>query len=252
MAQKWLEGHDNYRSVRPAVVSGYARDMDSGYWELNGESIKFGSSGELQDGQHRLMACVKSNCNFRSIVVYGISGIDSIDTGAKRSYKDVLARRGEKNSTQLAACILWSYKIENKVKMQGAKVTFSTLDNYHVGNPGLRDANNLFNSKFRQCPLSASKGAALLYLFTKKDPEIAMDFFQSLATGENLQADDPVFALRKTLLSMKMNAKTKHQDPTLVSAYVIKAWNAWREGRSLSRIQWARFGKSRESFPQIV
>jgi hypothetical protein len=252
MAEEWLEGHENYRAAKPRVVDIYASDMESGNWELNGESIKFDENQVLVDGQHRLMSCVKSNCNFQSIVVRGVGNIDNLDTGARRTYKDILARRGEKNSTNLAACITWAYRIENEIVPKLQAVTISALESYYSGNQGIRNAISLFVSKFKPCPLPGSKAAALYYAFAKKDPEMAMDFFESLTTGESLKADDPVFTLRRTLLAMKSNRKIKSIDPVLVTAYTIKAWNGWREGRSMAVTRWTRFGKNREAFPDIA
>jgi hypothetical protein len=60
-AESWLAKNPNNRNLRVPVVQSYARDMVSGNWMLNGETIKFDQSGKLIDGQHRLSAVVTAD-----------------------------------------------------------------------------------------------------------------------------------------------------------------------------------------------
>ena len=74
------------RKPNKAQVAYYAKMMNEGEWELNGESIKFSGSGEtlrLLDGQHRLMACVEANVPFETLVVRDIEEktFDTLDQG---------------------------------------------------------------------------------------------------------------------------------------------------------------------------
>lgn len=60
MAETWLSRNSNNRNLRGQVIASYARDMKSGAWVLNGETVKIASNGQLLDGQHRLNAVVES------------------------------------------------------------------------------------------------------------------------------------------------------------------------------------------------
>ena len=61
VAADWLGKSNNVRGLNPHRARELALQMESNDWELNGESIKFDTKGDLVDGQHRLKACVMSN-----------------------------------------------------------------------------------------------------------------------------------------------------------------------------------------------
>lgn len=60
---------------------------------MNGETIVFGTSGSLLQGQHRLTACVRANVGFKTIIVRNVPDrvMYSIDRGKARSFADQLA-----------------------------------------------------------------------------------------------------------------------------------------------------------------
>lgn len=88
MANEILERNKNNRKIRLYVVDRYARDMANGKWEINGDTIVFDESGNLTDGQHRLMAVVKAGVTVDMIAVYGIPFSATKDIGLPRSIAD--------------------------------------------------------------------------------------------------------------------------------------------------------------------
>lgn len=56
-ARDMLTRNTHNRPPREGDVLKWAAEMEAGLWRMNGEPIKFGESGRLIDGQHRLMAC---------------------------------------------------------------------------------------------------------------------------------------------------------------------------------------------------
>ncbi|MCR1783115.1 hypothetical protein KVF89_11280 [Nocardioides carbamazepini] len=107
LAETWLSRNTNNRNVRRSVIDAYARDIEAGRWRLNGETIKFGPSGVLLDGQHRLSAVVQADVAVPMVVVRNLGDhvMATVDTGAKRSYADALKLAGEENTTTLAAVV---------------------------------------------------------------------------------------------------------------------------------------------------
>lgn len=71
IARMFLERNTNNRSVRPTVVSRYAADMQKGQFLLMPHGIVFLKDGTLADGQHRLLAIVKSNVSQEMMVTHG-------------------------------------------------------------------------------------------------------------------------------------------------------------------------------------
>lgn len=89
IAGSWLKKNTINRKVRPSIVSKYAKDLSSGSWSMTHQGVAFDKNGNLADGQHRLMAIVKSGISVNMVVAWGVdrSGIDRL---APRSEIDEL------------------------------------------------------------------------------------------------------------------------------------------------------------------
>lgn len=100
---------DMNRRRRPSAVRRYAEDMAGGQWRLTGDSIKFGKSGFLRDGQHRLAACVRAGVPFETDVRFGIAddAFPVMDVGAKREGFDTFSIAGVKNAKTASAAVRW-------------------------------------------------------------------------------------------------------------------------------------------------
>ena len=92
MAEEMLKRNIANRKVNQANVNRIAADMATGNYRINGETIKISSNGEILDGQHRLLACIKSGVPFKSYIVYNVEreAIGTIDMGKGRSVADSL------------------------------------------------------------------------------------------------------------------------------------------------------------------
>lgn len=92
MAGQMLEKNIANRKVNQANVNRIASDMATGNYKVNGETIKISPNGEILDGQHRLLACVKSGMAFQTYVVYDVERetVGTIDMGKGRSVADSL------------------------------------------------------------------------------------------------------------------------------------------------------------------
>lgn len=127
MAELMLEKNIANRKVNQANVNRIAADMATGNYKLNGETIKISTNGEILDGQHRLLASVKSGMSFQTYIVYNVEreAVGTIDMGKGRSVADSLNvmgcniksgiipamnfyfNRGQKLTTAQTGC-LWS------------------------------------------------------------------------------------------------------------------------------------------------
>jgi hypothetical protein len=104
------------RIVSRLTVSRYVSDMKRGCWVLNPHPIVFDESGNLVDGQHRLMAVVEAAVPIDFMVVrdcptqaingaHKIDVIDVIDRGKPRLIGGQLQIHGYKNANNVAACV---------------------------------------------------------------------------------------------------------------------------------------------------
>lgn len=88
IAKQMLSQNKNNRKIMQSVVDRYARDMKNGKWDQNGDTITIDDSGNLTNGQHRLMAVVQSGVAVDMIVIYGIPFSATKDIGTPRNIAD--------------------------------------------------------------------------------------------------------------------------------------------------------------------
>jgi hypothetical protein len=102
------------RPPKPNKVHQFAAEMARDRWGLTGDTIKFGTNGELLDGQNRLSASAKSGKSFRTHVVFGIDPtlFGRMDIGKPRNAADVLHIAGFKCAATLAAAISWAHLLD--------------------------------------------------------------------------------------------------------------------------------------------
>lgn len=267
LAAKWLAQNTHNRNLRERVVNGYAADMRDGNWVEDGQSIKFAkgdvvllnnpaiTGGALLDGQHRLSAIVTADVIIRMLVVSNLddSTQEVMDTGAKRVLGDVLKLRGEAYAITLAAALMrvhqWKQGYRKNLKSAGnARPTHRQLLEVLEEHPELRRSVEIADRIRKAGRLSASTVALCHWLFNTVDPDDCAFFFARLGDGVGLMNDDPVYALRRVLENFA--ADRGRPDEALVTALVIKAWNAYREGRSVQVLAYRPGGARPEPYPE--
>lgn len=252
VAHDWLGYNTHNRKLRDRVVNAYASDMKAGAWQWNGESIKFAKDGTLLDGQHRLAAVTVAEVSVPLLVVRGLSTEtqDTVDGGAKRKFSDVLALRGEKFPVSLAAIVRRVYLWEAGVRKSGSALAptnaqlLQTIEKY----PEIRDIPAVAEHIARGCGLPSSVCGLGMWLFTRIDTGDADFFFNRLHDGQNLAKGDPIYELRKAVEQSRSVRGERSQ--TYLTAILIKAWNAYREGRNVGQLRFAPGGANPERFPE--
>lgn len=252
LAEEWLGKMIQNRPLRNNVVKKYAEDMSNGAWTLGSGSVKFDVEGRLMDGQHTLWAVLESGASIESIVMWNlpIQSLENLDRGVRRNLKDVLHFRKEKNTTQLAAAINWDYRFQHGLVRESSALPTVTQALEHL------DQNKeLGEYVTKSAPISArykisrAMVSAMWYEMGRLDVEAADTFFEKILYGENLAKTDPCFVMKEYLLNQMAGAKSH---VVQVSALLIKAWNAYRQGRRIERLKWQPTGKNAEAYPEMV
>lgn len=248
------------RHVRARKVTEYAEALRNGRWKVNGETFVVDTHGRLADAQHRCKAIVEADIPMRTFIVWGVDPSEEIQptigTGTKRSAGDALNGQGEQNSTQLAAAIGWT-SLLLKHRYEGAPINqasmaLRSMPNLEIieflrAHPRLRDCLPYAKNVYRGVGGSLAMWVGLFYLFSEIDENDAVDFFDQLASGVNLKPGDPAYVLREKL--------RRRQDPNIrvlpayTAAIAVKAWNAYRQGRSVQKYQWTM---GSEPFPTAL
>lgn len=240
LAKEWLDRNVHNRPIRKNKVVNYARDMRAGNWALNGEAVKFAVDGVLLDGQHRLHAVVAADVPVQMLVVSGLANDTqtTMDSGVKRTTGDALGLDGQKNAQMLAAILkkawMWEqgdHKFSANYNPTTAECT-ALLRQHPEIHRSVEVAMHV-RSTFRAMPPSVTGVGH--YILNRVSADDAPWFFARVADGAVSEPGHPVLALRTRVTNEALSGAVVHQHQRL--AYLIRAWNAVRDGRSLARIQ---------------
>ena len=266
MAHDLLRNNQN-RNVKDRNIKKICNSILQDGWDAGVSMLVFTHSGRLIDGQHRLKAAIKTQTPITtvySVVPEAPLAMRNIDRGVKRSLADDLRLAGESGSIRLASTIRVAYAFYNGVTPEqyfaSEKYNTSTTDAEYF---------RFFNSRPQDIKIVArytdsfytqlkrhvanviipTKITFLFLAFWEKDPEEAVNFFNMLSGSKAIGCPAPIAVLRQRLTELdRMSAKPSVR---VVAAYIIKAWNAYISGESLTQITFRGGGSHPEKFPAI-
>lgn len=253
IARQWLATNTHNRNIRASIVAAYARDMGNGDWMLNGEPIKFAADGTLLDGQHRLSAIVKAETSIDLLVVRGVAveAQDTMDSGITRKFADQLHLAGEAEAQSLSAILrkilLW--EVGYRMRGGGLKVTHAELADTLKRHPVARDCAAYGRRRATAANLHVSTIGFIFWLLRSIDFEQAAWFIDRVCDGVGLHAGHPALILRERI-RRERDTNNGRADVDVVLALAIYAWNAYRDGRSIEKLQLPKGGLNNDSFPQ--
>jgi len=228
-AGKMLKESGGNRNLKTAKINSLKRDMLSGNFVTNGESIIFDNAGRLIDGHHRLTACNTSGVAITSVVVRGVCSENrkTVDTGASRTVGDHLSLEGVKNANNLSAVVNILFSLSN-------------------GRP--RSANPSATEVFDFVARYPDINAAATFAATKAYPRIGnilgAIYFVAMRTGEAQRAEAfkrvfstgipdykgcPAHALRERMNNEAIRGKKSSLSET--QRLAISAWEKFRLGK---------------------
>lgn len=253
----------NPRGVNISKAESIGRDMLSGNFELNGETIKYNTLRKLIDGQNRHWACVWSGVEgYWTAVAYGVHCNDNIDTGSARHFGLLLRSKGVKNFGVVAGALSLIYSRKFTPLGWGTighrKPNNAELMNLYEQSEGIEQMTAFCRSKldvFRK----PSMMTAFSYVANKIDPVLTKWFIENLCTGDKTTSREPAHVLRQILLNSNIRGSHLGKYSLMSSrhklALMIIAWNMTHEQRPVtgakgSRLEWFESGpKSDKSFP---
>jgi hypothetical protein len=252
LAAEWLAQNGHNRHQRETVWRRYARDMASGRWVFNGESIKRCKEGHTDDGQHRLRAIVESGVTITSVVVSGLphSAQETVDRGMPRNIADALRLRGESSANVLAGAISQAIVLQSPSPGRESDFWPSTGEaiRYLDEHPEIRASVTAATNTSDVLRAPQTTLAALHHLFAAIDEEDATGFFDGLASGAGLDEGSPILALREAMLREWVAPRRMARNR--LQAIWIKAWNAYRRGDAVRLLKWKTGGARPEAFPK--
>lgn len=239
LAAELLENHEKIvrtrggeklnRKINENRVTTYARDMEHGKWDLNGETIKIAANGRILDGQHRLFAAFDRDQTFDTFIVTGLAeeSFYTIDIGRTRRPADFLVVNGVACGSTVAAAarLIIGYR-QHDLKSTHLLPSHEIVE-FARANPRLSDSASKVHGSNKIVPLSAA--AAWHFLFSEVSPDQADQFCDELRDGIGLIKGSPVLALRERLIRNRASkAKLKARDVFIIG---IRSWNDFRSGK---------------------
>jgi hypothetical protein len=230
IAKDWLDRNDHNRTLSAVRVDVMARDMKQGAWRRTGEAIKFGPSGVLLDGQHRLNAIIKANVACSMLVIRGLEleSQDAMDRGKRRSDADVLRISGKDNCRNRAA---WIHTID--LIVNGTVRMLSENDRREIEERFATAIEWGSGAMLRSTGLKRSEVMGALVFAYQADPEKIDAFTTSLRSGANLAKGSPTLTLREHVSNFIFRHRETRRDTSLKT---LRAARAYMKNESLSKL----------------
>jgi len=225
------------RLIRQGKIDSYASDMKNGDWRVTSQGISFNANGYLDNGQHRLMAVIRSGCEVPMSVSFGQAEnvYPTLDAGSARTAGDVLKYKGIPMGPLVAAT---AGRVESvrlgATTSRSKRFSHSEILELVEENPLLLDAARL-SMKIKKLRGSPSAIATGLYFCLRDDLDKANEMVDRLHDGVGLGVDDPVRIMREALLTNRY-AKDE-QASFILAADIVNTFVAFCRGRK-RRAKW--------------
>jgi len=271
-AERLLDMNTRNRSVKINREKNYAGQMKNGQWLVDGNPIRVDRDGVLLDGQHRLYAIVESGTTQTVVLITGLEpqAMNSIDTGVSRTLGDLLKLSvpDMKHEAKLGALsrvllirslgepLATSFATSAAALAQDSRVTNATIIDYYSRQRIVIDRLFKLGEAVRRARpnwrgFSARMVSVVRAELEAIDFEDAEFFFDRIKDGAGLEANHPIMALIR-YGDRTAVARDTNPSSAIWAAMLIKAWNAYREGRPVHNLSFRAGGASPEAFPVAV
>ena len=260
LAKSYLENAAVNRSLSEPAIKRYAAAMSKGQWSLS-QPIIFDGYGRLIDGQHRLMAVIRSGQKVQFNVLRGVASIRHMDAGRARKPADVLKMSGYKNATTLAAvtrAVMISEADPTAHPLpsgsKGSDITIDDIVERVEKDPALPVIAAQVAGRDRPLTRMLKSSAVagwFIYLVSKHmdDEDVLIDFLDQAQGRVPGIPTNPAIVLYRTLNSERTDQRRLSKIERV--ALLVKAWNAFYETRPIKKLFYRGFGARAEKFPTL-
>lgn len=249
-AKELLQRNKNNRNVRENQVEALAAAMTRGDWELSNDAIVVSEGGFLLNGQHRLLAVIRSGvaCPFILFTGASDSSFDIMDTPTIRRISDVIQRKGGTNTVRCESVIGkflnlcfdreqgWETVARFNNRVEATRR--ARIDAYeHLQNDihkWLKTCDNLLSQNITVAPVTLLAAFALFLEKGLNHPEEKIVNFLKELCIDGRTKNGTILHVRKKLIRHRMKADLlpRHDD----FRYIIRAWNDFLQNKSVQTI----------------
>ena len=232
-AKSLLEhNYEKQRHIKNHKVQQFVTLMQSGEWDpYRGDLMRVDRSGNIIDGQHRLLACVSAGVPFETLYCEGFSTGDFayVDAGTARTGSDVICTS---NSNAVAAFVklFINYNKSGLYPMM-FRETPPNGDIARAYEPWMSDY--VLNARQVREGIgggSASVIALAMWLTDSIDKEKSDSFWYQMKDDYCV---DRTFSAVKKAFARNNTARIPQKETFQI---IARAWNAFYEGRELTKI----------------
>jgi hypothetical protein len=240
IAKKYLAQMGKNRHLTQFHLGGMIRDMKAGRWIFNGDPIRF-NGDKLIDGQHRLTALIASGKTFDFVVIRQLpkEAFETIDIGRKRTTADYLSMEGHHYAQKLSSAARW-YLAYKRYQNFGTHEPITNNEKLAIVAevPQLASYVNSYNLGGRApVQMSPAMLATCHLLFWERAKGPADEFMDGITSGLELKAGDPRYTARQWIIRRpRAERHTTSRFTVAAGNLLIRAWNAWRAGEQLVKI----------------
>lgn len=199
--QMLLRNTKKQRSIRDKVVEGYALAMTEGRWKLTAQGISFDKDGDLDNGQHRLHAVIKSGVTVKMTVTFGhdAEAYLLLDSGSPRKASDALRTAGVATEAIAPSIITRVATLAEGHYTRRVKWGYDEIVELAATDPYLRRAIAVGHNLGRALKSTDTGfGLGAYYIIASKHPtEVKEGFFDKIRSGMIAGPRDPVRYLRE-------------------------------------------------------
>jgi hypothetical protein len=224
------------RSMRPANLRRLVTAIDNGEWIITNQGLAFDKDGNLLDGQHRLLAIVKTGKTLPIMVARNMDPkiFNCVDTGAARNAADGLYIEGCTSSSKHLAAGIKVYLLYKKFPR--GSWTYATIPTHSEILQEYKDNQEtyqeitqkmrIYHNRFHFFNLSV--GIPMYKLIQEKNysEEILSEFWTQFSEGINLNIDNPILSFRNQMMSKGFRHRGSVYQRYQLNAF-IRLFNLW-------------------------
>jgi hypothetical protein len=226
------------RHVTIDTVLKYARDMSEGNWLWTGEAVQLDHDGFVRNGQHRLLAVVHSGTTQDFLVVRDLepSAQLVIDVGRSRTTGNQLHLTGISSAHHVTAIANVLLRWRAGRMLNTYQTSVMEVSQLVQAEPTIPDALSMTHRVRRNVPKAPQSALGATYVEAGHVDVDARDlFFELLATGADLEVNDPILTLRNKMQN-QVAAQVRFRRAGQLWQ-IVHTWNQWREGKKIQLLR---------------
>lgn len=248
------------RPLSPANVRYFRELILAKRFKITHQGIAFDKDGKLLDGMHRLTACAEADAAICVQVTFNMDRevFDALDRGRARSQADdlvcgsIVQTPSEANIMSSASKILWL--------LDNGKVPWAHPLRHEFMMPDMRKvierhpfvfdcASFVYRNQKAWRGIGMGPATALYTKFREASWASADEFMKQVALGEYIGSGDPAYAFREFKKFMGSASGIRVRAAGMIA--LTRCWNAFVEGRRLTKVASAMRSDSDANFPVI-